>query len=166
MIKEELTRNEIEDRLFGIGTNSYNRFEKFLEMRGELDGENVFYALMNAYISSDNLYEYRDEIKESFGTLEPKQPRFLEVEDEEYFNALPDQVTIYRGMTVEEFEGGEYGVSWSLKKEVAEFFANTYGRNHSTSQQETVVMSLTISKNEIISFTNDRNEFEVIYINN
>ncbi|WP_099369859.1 hypothetical protein [Sphingobacterium sp. 1.A.5] len=167
-MKEEyngLTKKEIDDVLFGAGCDSYNRFDRFLDIYTDLE-DNRFYALMNAYVSSDNLYEYRDEIKDIFSRFQGQTGNFLNNDDAEYFNQLPDQITIYRGMTVEEFEGGEYGVSWSLKKEVAEFFANTYGRNFSTVDSQKIVVERTINKKDVITFNNERKEFEVIYINN
>ena len=45
------------------------------------------------------------------------------------YNSLPENITIYRGMTTEELESGDFGISWTLSKECDGFFAFKYGRN-------------------------------------
>ena len=33
------------------------------------------------------------------------------------YNSLPENVIIYRGMTTDELESGDFGVSWTLSRE-------------------------------------------------
>jgi hypothetical protein len=67
-------------------------------------------------------------------------------------------------MTVEELESGDFGVSWTLSKERAEFFAFKYGRNLSTEGKPKIVHQLEVMKVEILAYFNERNEQEVVYI--
>jgi len=67
-------------------------------------------------------------------------------------------------MTIEELESGDFGVAWTLSKEIAEWFADTYGRNFSTEDKPKTVHQLEVSKVEIIAYFGGRNEQEVIYI--
>ena len=76
----------------------------------------------------------------------------------------PEIESIYRGMTTEELESGDFSVSWTLSKECAEFFAFKYGRNFSTENKPKVVHQLEVKKVEILAYFNERNEQEVIYI--
>ena len=76
--------------------------------------------------------------------------------NEEEFNllqSLPDEVTIYRGC-----QAGinENGLSWSLNKKKAEFFANRFGK-------EGIILERKIPKSNIIAFLNGRGESEVIW---
>lgn len=80
------------------------------------------------------------------------------------YNSLPENITIYRGMTVAELESGDFGISWTLSKECAEFFAFKYGRNFSTENKPKVVHQLEVLKVEILAYFHERNEQEVIYI--
>ena len=61
--------------------------------------------------------------------------------DKEGYRRLPDTVTIYRGNC------DDGGISWSTKKDVAEFFANR-GMNGSTG----VVLSATVKKRDIYAY--------------
>ena len=67
-------------------------------------------------------------------------------------------------MTTEELESGDFGVSWTLSREHADYFVFTYGRNFSTEGIPKVVHQLEVKKVEILAYFNERNEQEVIYI--
>ena len=77
---------------------------------------------------------------------------------------LPEKVKIYRGVTTDEIDSKSFGLSWSLKKEVAEFFAFKYRRNYDTSSSLKTVIEIEVDKNEIIAYFKDREEDEIIYL--
>ena len=80
-------------------------------------------------------------------------------EDYEKYLKLPDTMTIYRGCSMEEWEdGGEcpLGVSWSLDKNTAEFFAYRYGG------EDMCVVEAVVSKDCVRYYTNARGEQEVL----
>ena len=81
-----------------------------------------------------------------------------------YLENLPQEITIYRGMTLYELNSGNFGVSWSLKEKVARFFAMTYSRNLATNHLKKCIHKITIPKKDVIAFFNGREEFEIIYI--
>jgi hypothetical protein len=159
-----MNKEEIKKNIFGFGVNSFNRFPTFLKINSQLKGENYWYALRNSYVNSDNLYSFSKMIKKCFLKNEPQIESLMLPEEMEYFNNLPNQITIYRGMTEDELNQKAFGCSWTLKKEVAEYFAYTYSRNFDTRNINKVVHELTINKNEVIAFFNEREEFEIIYI--
>jgi hypothetical protein len=158
-----MNKEEIKEIIFGIGVDSFNRFGAFLDIIPCLKGENYWYALIEACTSSDNLYNYKEAVKKSFLSNQPGSESIMNAAETNYFESLPEKVTIYRGMTEVEARGGDYGCSWTLKKEVAEFFAYKYWRNISTKHLKKVVKELVIDKSEIIAFFNQRQEFEVFY---
>ena len=139
------------------------RFQAFLAIREVLKGKLYWYALREAYASSDNLYDYRFDVKLAFQSQE-NQKEFLMTKRERIFlQHLPDQITIYRGMTVNELIEKTVGFSWTLKKEIAEFFAYEYTRNFRTNNLEKTVHEMTINKSEVMGFFNGREEFEIVY---
>jgi len=85
-------------------------------------------------------------------------------EESDYLENLPDTFTIYRGMTVEEFKSGNFGVSWSLKESVARFFIEKYRRNFDTQEQPKTIHQLVIKKEDVIAYFGERKEFEIIYL--
>lgn len=159
-----MNKKQIDSILYGIGCNSFNRFETFLEMIPKLKGRNYWYALRTAYESSDNLQPLSGLVKATFKKDEPERKKMMNTDEIQFLSKLPEKVTIYRGMTEKELKSKNYGISWTLKKEVAEFFAHTYQRNYSTANLKKVVHEITINKNDIVAFLNDRKEFEVIYL--
>lgn len=154
----EITFDEIDNIIVMIG--SENRMAFGLKLLNFLKGKHYWYALRNSYDSGDDLYEYRKRIKIAFLSKEPFRETLMEEDERKYLESLPDKLTIYRGMTLQEKEQSSFGCSWSLKKEVAEFFAFTYGRNYATQHLEKVVHLLSIDKTDAIAYLGGRNEFE------
>ncbi len=159
-----MNKEEINKRLFGIGVSSWNRFPTFLEIKPELKGKNYWYALRNSYQMSDNLFRFSKTIKDCFLENEPEREYLMDSEEIAYLKNLPEQITIYRGMTEDELKQESFGCSWTLNKDIAYFFAYTYERNHNTNHLNKVVHEITINKSEVIAFFNEREEFEIIYI--
>jgi hypothetical protein len=83
--------------------------------------------------------------------------------ESDYLKGLPEQLTIYRGMTEKEFTQKTFGISWTLKQETAEFFAKVYFRNFDTNKLKKIVHQIKINKTDVIAFFNGRQEYEIIY---
>ena len=84
-------------------------------------------------------------------------------DERDYLQSLPSQITIYRGMTEIEYKSGNYGISWTLKKELAKFFADIYVRNNATCGLKKTIRELVIDKKDVIAFFDGRQEYEIIY---
>ena len=83
-----------------------------------------------------------------------KRKKWLMTEEEfEFFNNLPEEITIYRG--------SEYikGISWTLSKEQAEWFAKRFEINGK-------VFEKTVNKSDCLCYLNHREDQEIIYIKN
>ena len=161
----KMSNEEIEDVIWGKDVDSFNRFPTFLNLAPRLKGKSYWYALRNSYDTSDNLFHYGSMVKAAFLKAEPGRQFLMLKEERAYLKKLPDRITIYRGMTEKELNQKSFGVSWTLKKEMAEFFAYTYQRNVATNHLKKTVHEMTINKSEVIAFMNGRKEFEIIYIN-
>jgi len=68
------------------------------------------------------------DIKEYLNNIVQFRKSMMSNEDAEAYDKLPEIVEIHRGMSKREFKSGNYGISWTLDKEVAEFFT-TYWRS-------------------------------------
>ena len=71
-------------------------------------------------------------------------------DDKKYFDKLPNKIKIYRGGL------NDKGLSWTLSKEIAEWFANRFNFDYE-------VFEKTINKSEAIAYLSNRNEDEIIY---
>ena len=146
--------------------SSFNRMEVFFQMfiKGKLRGKLLSYAFKEAYQDSDNLFNHKEEIKKLFKKGWIKGEEMQTVESLKFIQELPKKVTIYRGMTLEEKRSGDFGISWTLNRDIATFFAHEYDRNFATHQKEKTVHSLRINKSDIIAYFNERNEDEILYL--
>ncbi len=99
----------------------------------------------------------KDECEEAFKGFDYSDFLFDEELKKEYAK-LPQHFTIFRGGSIEEYEDEDYGLSWTLDRSCAEFFAFRF------SQSQRAVFSREVDKTDIIYFGNDRQESEVIYI--
>ena len=161
-------REEILDKIFsylcGIGINSVNRFEKFLQIKESLSDKEYWVALSFAYTSTDYLGRYYNEINEAFLSNRPYREYLMSEEETLFLNSLPEGITIYRGMFVKDHQVNHFGVSWTLSRKVAEFFATINGRTHNPNKDKRKVYKKIINKSEVIAYFKERNEYEIIYV--
>ncbi|GAA4435512.1 hypothetical protein GCM10023188_27570 [Pontibacter saemangeumensis] len=163
-VNEAITLEELNRVLFGTLCNSYDRFECFhSHFLGMLTEDVYWKALRSVYVSSDDLYYMREEVREAFST---PGSRYLLMNEEERqeLRELPETVTIYRAMSEEEARSEEYGVSWTLSEKTAVFFRDEYVRNHTTAHLPRTIVRLQIPKSSIVALISERDEQEVIYL--
>lgn len=73
-------------------------------------------------------------------------------ENYEVYENLPDTFVVYRGL---QENAQEDGLSWTLSKDVAEWFASRFENNGE-------IIEKTVHKAEVIAYFNDREEEEII----
>lgn len=79
----------------------------------------------------------------------------MEEEELEYYNSLPDEFEVYRGVAVGRIDGG---LSWTDKKEVAEWFAHRFD----TENEKGYVRKMKIKKEDVLAYFNRRGEDELV----
>ena len=78
---------------------------------------------------------------------------------EEHIDELDDEITIYRGTTIDEFESKEYGQSWTLDEKIATRFPLS---NYESADNERIVLKTNIHKDAIYFYDKHGVEKEVI----
>lgn len=78
----------------------------------------------------------------------------MTTEDKARLDSLPETVTVFRGSS----QKGKNGISWTLSKEVAEFFAKRFKR------EDGIVYEKRILKKDIVCLTTQRGEEEILII--
>jgi len=116
--------------------------------------------LSSLIVDSENIWQWKSRYENLVINVDAEHARrMMNDEEREFFDNLPDEVTIYRGAL--EFEDGTSnidGYSWSLDREMAEFFANRFVRDGDTP----VIVEGKIAKEKIRSYFSGRNENEII----
>jgi hypothetical protein len=111
-------------------------------------------------VDSENIWQWKSKYENLVINVDAEHARrMMDDEEREFFDNLPDEVTIYRGAL--EFEDGTSnidGYSWSLEREMAKFFANRFVRDGTTP----VIVEGTVAKDKIRSYFSGRGENEII----
>ena len=114
--------------------------------------------LIDQWISSENPNQdvniSIDEFIEWFSQADRKN--LMSEKELNYFNSLPEEVTVYRGIAVGRAE--KEGLSWTCNYGTAKWFANRFNQNGQTGY----VLKGTISKNDIFAYLNSRKEDEIL----
>lgn len=84
----------------------------------------------------------------------------MDKKEQRVYDSLPEEVTIYRGTSLEEAENGEYGLSWSYDIEEAKMFAYEYWKYKG--QRGRCVLQANVKKEDIAAVFEGRNEKEII----
>lgn len=76
----------------------------------------------------------------------------MDAEELAYYNSLPDEFTVYRGIAS---KSNKKGISYTLSLEKAEWFANRFQKNG-------YVLTGTAKKKDVLAYFNGRKEQEVL----
>lgn len=151
-----MTNEQLEETL--IMCDSTERLSTFLEISKacKLSNKKYWKHLYESYVNSDRILEQLelDEVKDLFDSNRTCKAEWIMTKRElRELDRLPEMVTIYRGCSEEESGDEEYGISWTTKREVAEWFANRI---------DGVVVEMVIHKDSIKAYMLSRSEYEVI----
>lgn len=146
-------------------TSSVDKMSKFLELKDVFKTNREYWEeLRKAYQGSINNFLLSTEIRNLFSKHRPQREFLMNKKEQRFLKKLPDTITIYRGMSIEEFNCGKNGISWTLDKKVAQFFAEGHIHNYNNMHLEHTVKKTTINKREVIAYFGGRDENEIIYL--
>lgn len=128
------------------------RLQAFIQIAKYLSDEKYWSLLASIWTDTENAWQNLDEWRKLFNSSRPKRQRLMDRDEVLAYDSLPDTVKIYRGCQ----KGiNEDGISWTLKRDKAEWFATRFSKDG-------VVLEKEIQKKDIIAVFTNRNEFEVI----
>jgi len=149
-VKDALANNKYSSYIF-LHERPY-RLDAFTLIQSKLSDTQYWSLLSDIWTDTENQWQGLNKWKQLLSSNRPSRHYLMNEEEFNLLQSLPDEVTIYRGC-----QAGinENGLSWSLNKKKAEFFANRFGK-------EGIILERKIPKSNIIAFLNGRGEFEVI----
>jgi hypothetical protein len=128
------------------------RVEAFIKIADKLSDTDYWKLLSDIWVDTENQYAYLKEWKKLLASKRPNRHYMMTEEEDNILRALSQEVTIYRGCQ----KGiNEDGLSWTLDKSKAKFFANRFGKKG-------IILERTISKNDIVAVLLGRGESEVV----
>jgi len=151
-----LSDAEIKDRLWGpYSGGSDVRAYVLTDMLFRAETDDEFWRIFQfGWPTSDNTWYCRRDIKMLLDEREPAGP-FLKGADKEFYDSLPDLVTVYRGCSSSRVRG----LAWTTDLDIARRFARGHRQIDVPSP---VVATANVPKEAIYTVTTDRNEFEVV----
>ncbi|MBL7847281.1 MAG: hypothetical protein JNL40_07425 [Cyclobacteriaceae bacterium] len=131
-----------------------------------LSSKGYWYALGRVYTTCNCVDSISiTEKRRLFYDYRPHREYLMTSDERRFLDARAKKVTLYRAMSINERESGEFGISWTLNKAVAEFYAYKYqGYELHRQEEERVVHSVTAEKENLIAYFKGRKEKEVIYV--
>jgi hypothetical protein len=105
-----------------------------------------------------------ENIQKSFWSMMMGSPRpgkdkwLMDKEDRDYLASLPDEVTIYRGCSVNKANG----FSWTTDPKLAELFANRFNFKSDFFDKDCCIVTGTIAKADIFAVILERDEITLI----
>lgn len=166
-------RSEMGKIKMALGDGERFDFEAMLLIAGSED--RLWYFYKNSHLLDDKEYwsnlrsAYQDHgdirvmlftVQSLFTSQRVKRKFLMNHYERRYLNELPNEIQIFRGMSIEEFNSKNFGISWTLRKEVAEKFKKR--KRHG--ETEKVIHQITVDRDEVIAYFAGRKEFEIIYI--
>ena len=128
------------------------RVEAFIKIADKLSDTDYWRLLSDVWIDTENQYAYLNEWKKLLASKRPNRHYMMGEEEDNILRSLSNQVTIYRGCQ----KGlNEDGLSWTLDKSKAKFFANRFGKKG-------IILERKVPKSDIMAVLLGRGESEVI----
>jgi hypothetical protein len=128
------------------------RLQAFIQIAKQLPDTKYWSLLSSIWTDTENQWQNLEQWKELLSSNRPERHYLMDESEVQLLNSLPELVTIYRGCV----KGlNEDGLSWTLNKSKAEFFANRFGK-------EGIILEREIPKSDIIAVLTGRGESEVI----
>jgi hypothetical protein len=143
-----------------IFSNSGDKIKNFTVIIPHLTDSDYWKLLGVAYIEQNYSSVDSAILWNLFNSPRPNREQLMNVEEREHLVSLPETFTIYRAMSIKEFDSQNYRFSWTLNEDVASKFART---NKMIYDQETKVVQITAQKEFVIAYFNERDEEEIIY---
>ena len=129
------------------------RVEAFKKIAKNLGDVSYWQLLSQIWVDTENQYAYLKDWKKLLTADRMWRNEMMNEEDAELFRSLPEEVIIYRGCQ----KGlNEKGLSWTLDKSKAEFFANRFSKKG-------IILERKIPKSEIVAVLTSRGETEIIW---
>jgi hypothetical protein len=128
------------------------RLEAFVQITKELPDAKYWSLLASVWTDTENGWQNLPTWRALFWSKRPGRENLMDADERLTLANLPETVEIYRGCTN---KLNEDGISWTLNRDKAEFFANRFSKGG-------LVLSKQINKSDIIAVFNGRGEAEVI----
>lgn len=123
----------------------------------EITDKNIVWPLIaRVWIDSENIWQVFDQWIDIWNTPDHDRSIFMEGDELATLDALPDVITVWRGVA---HQSSVSGMSWSIDKEKAEWFARRWG---GSGDRQPILVEGTIAKDDVLAYFSNRGESEIV----
>lgn len=135
-------------------------FSKYYNEIYEECGEDEYYSMLEGLLTDVEFHHYTKHLYSELINIGSDPLKMMDEEDKIIFDELPDRFLIYRGISFNEKITRDnfkefVGNSWTLDKNKSRWFSERTGQVYK------VVLSIEISKNQVIFYFNSKGENEI-----
>jgi hypothetical protein len=163
-VKREMLATAIKERDWHAYVFAYERAYRFDAIRTIIQDshatiDDLWPVVADTWSDSENIYQCAGEWLDLWRRPSARKHEAMSEEDHSTWKSFPDVLTIYRGVNCSEeweaFEAISFGLSWTLDREKAVWFANR-------GSEKPFIAKRTIKKSDCFAYFSDRQEQEVI----
>lgn len=130
------------------------RIEAFDNIQHRLDDKSYWSFLSQIWIDTENMWQNAEDWEFLLSSPRPgRKEHFMEEDDVKKLDTLDPQFTVFRGTCY----GLPLGLSWTLDKEKAAWFALRFRRD-----TPPIVVRGTVAKDDVIAYLGGRGENEIV----
>lgn len=133
------------------------RLWAFRNIEGYMPDDEYWKHLGETWTDSENIWQNEDEWLEALSSERGCKEQIMDEDERKALYALPSTLTIYRGFAV---DGRDAGLSWSLNRERAVWFA----RRLASDEQVPRLVTGTVDKSDVIAHFLGRGEEEIVVL--
>jgi len=132
------------------------RIDAFSSVQSEMDDATYWDILGDLWIESENIWQNLRAWKGYLRSKRAHREQFMSAEDRRVFDSFPATLDVYRGHQGRNAKG----ISYTLSKEKAEWFANRFHKKDRAGQ----VKHRQIAKQDCFAYLDGRDEQEIIIL--
>lgn len=133
-----------------------HRLEYFSKIASKLDDQKYWEMLGHIITDSENLWQYLSLLKVMLAMPRPGKQFMMDDNEKKALAKLPDEIQIWRGCIWK----NRNGLSWSINKTKAIWFATRFGT------KKPMLHSGTVNKSDVIAYFTGRGEDEILVLPN
>ena len=120
------------------------------------DKDRIWPLIARVWIDSENIWQCLDQWVDIWNSEGHSHSIFMEDDEVATFTALPDTITVWRGVAHRE---AIEGMSWTVDKARAEWFAKRFAGGEGRTP---LLVEGTVLKRDVLAYFSNRNESEIV----
>ena len=133
-----------------------HRVEALQDIAFNLRGREYWEMVSQVWSDSENIWQHRRAWRQVWLSKEPERDAVMDTTEREHLASLPDDLTIYRGVSL---RSAMHGLSWTLDREKAQWFANRW---LCFKRRRPILLQTVVRKTDVVAYFAGRKEQEIV----